>query len=128
MAIIFSAPCVSRNKIVDDWRCRISTYCRSGYRSTSERIATISVVTTKSIAYKTCGLSCGRSRDKRQSPMVTEWRLILKLTENRSLPSLEGLRLIASCAIIANHYLEYLHLPHRGLQIAVDLFFIISGI
>jgi peptidoglycan/LPS O-acetylase OafA/YrhL len=54
--------------------------------------------------------------------------IILKLPENRALPSLEGLRLIASCAIIANHYLEYLHLPHHGLEIAVDLFFVISGI
>ena len=51
-----------------------------------------------------------------------------KLPEGRSLASLEGLRLIASVAIIANHYFKYLHLPTRGLHLAVDLFFVISGI
>lgn len=48
--------------------------------------------------------------------------------EGRSLPSLEGLRLIASASILANHYFEYLHIPTKGLHLAVDLFFVISGI
>ena len=51
-----------------------------------------------------------------------------KMPEGRSLANLEGLRLIASVLIVADHYLEYLHLPTRGLHIAVDLFFVISGI
>jgi peptidoglycan/LPS O-acetylase OafA/YrhL len=51
-----------------------------------------------------------------------------KLPEGRSLPSLEGLRLIASLLIVASHYFQYLHLPTRGLHLAVDLFFVISGI
>src|SRR6266576_3353967 len=51
-----------------------------------------------------------------------------KLQEGRSLPSLEGLRLIASVSIVASHYLQYLHLPTHGLHLAVDLFFVISGI
>jgi peptidoglycan/LPS O-acetylase OafA/YrhL len=36
--------------------------------------------------------------------------------------------LIASCAVVASHYLQYLHLPHRGFHLAVDLFFVISGV
>lgn len=51
-----------------------------------------------------------------------------KVQEGRSLASLEGLRLIASILIVTNHYLEYLHLPTRGFHLAVDLFFVISGI
>jgi peptidoglycan/LPS O-acetylase OafA/YrhL len=51
-----------------------------------------------------------------------------KLEEGRSLANLEGLRLIASLAIVASHYFQYLHLPTHGLHLAVDLFFVISGI
>ena len=36
--------------------------------------------------------------------------------------------MIASVAIVADHYFQYLHLPVRGLHLAVDLFFVISGI
>lgn len=53
---------------------------------------------------------------------------MVTLPEGRSLPNLEGLRLIASVLIVADHYLRYLHLPTGGLQLAVDLFFVISGI
>lgn len=49
-------------------------------------------------------------------------------SENRSLANLEGFRLIASVLIVANHYFQYLHLPTGGLHLAVDLFFVISGI
>jgi peptidoglycan/LPS O-acetylase OafA/YrhL len=48
--------------------------------------------------------------------------------ESRSFASLEGLRLIASVAIVADHYFGYLCLPTQGLHLAVDLFFVISGI
>src|ERR1700722_339273 len=48
--------------------------------------------------------------------------------DGRSLVNLEGLRLIASLAIVASHYFQYLHLPTHGLHLAVDLFFVISGI
>ena len=48
--------------------------------------------------------------------------------EDRSLASLEGLRFIASAMIVADHYFQYLHLEAGGLQLAVDLFFVISGI
>jgi peptidoglycan/LPS O-acetylase OafA/YrhL len=51
-----------------------------------------------------------------------------RVQEGRSFASLEGLRLIASILIVTNHYLEYLHLPTRGFHLAVDLFFVISGI
>src|SRR5260370_14150393 len=51
-----------------------------------------------------------------------------KVQEVRSFASLEGLRLIASVSIVANHYFLYLRLPTQGLHIAVDLFFVISGI
>jgi peptidoglycan/LPS O-acetylase OafA/YrhL len=50
------------------------------------------------------------------------------LPEGRSLANIEGLRLIASVLIVANHYFQYLHFPTHGLQLAVDLFFVISGI
>lgn len=49
-------------------------------------------------------------------------------SEARSLPNIEGLRLIASCAIVAHHYLQYLNWNVEGLPLAVDLFFVISGI
>ncbi len=51
-----------------------------------------------------------------------------RFQERRSLPSLEGLRLIASILVVASHYFQYLHLATHGLQLAVDLFFVISGI
>jgi peptidoglycan/LPS O-acetylase OafA/YrhL len=46
----------------------------------------------------------------------------------RALPSLEGLRFLASLMIVANHYLEYLNIPTEAVNLAVDLFFVISGI
>jgi peptidoglycan/LPS O-acetylase OafA/YrhL len=51
-----------------------------------------------------------------------------KTQENGSFASLEGLRLIASVSIVADHYFRYLHLASQGLHLAVDLFFVISGI
>jgi peptidoglycan/LPS O-acetylase OafA/YrhL len=51
-----------------------------------------------------------------------------KAHESGSFASLEGLRLIASVSIVADHYVRYLHLPSQGLHLAVDLFFVISGI
>jgi peptidoglycan/LPS O-acetylase OafA/YrhL len=48
--------------------------------------------------------------------------------KERILPSLEGLRLFASLAIVAIHYSKYLDLETPGFEVAVDLFFVISGI
>ena len=45
-----------------------------------------------------------------------------------ALPSLEGLRLVASVAVIAAHYATYLHWRADPLNLSVDLFFVISGI
>jgi peptidoglycan/LPS O-acetylase OafA/YrhL len=53
---------------------------------------------------------------------------VLTLPEDRSLVNLEGLRLIASVLIVCDHYLQYVHLPMAGLRLAVDLFFVVSGI
>ena len=49
-------------------------------------------------------------------------------SENRAFPSLEGLRLLASVAIVTWHYLHYLKLPAPRFHLAVDMFFVISGI
>lgn len=45
-----------------------------------------------------------------------------------SLPSLEGLRLVASVMVIALHYATYAEVRAEPLGLAVDLFFVVSGI
>src|SRR5262245_4033386 len=70
-------------------------------------------------------LPCAPQRRSRRSRSMTEWRY----------PSLEGLRFLASLAIVVYHFVPY---TERGLaapefwsgqfSVAVDLFFVISGI
>lgn len=45
-----------------------------------------------------------------------------------ALPSLEGLRLLASLMVVALHYAGYLGREIAPLHLAVDLFFVVSGI
>ena len=52
------------------------------------------------------------------------------MRDAKLLPSLEGLRFIASMAVVANHFIPYAYADIRieRLSVAVDLFFVISGI